>query len=108
MAITSQAEINAMAEAFLRGDYDLLSKRQENPLPEFHLAVGDWECVKDDQEFQIARQDGTKWATGLSMSFTSFMGKLSGSKYQRFLDNIEAYFYFPLAVAKGSEMEEGR
>ena len=36
------------------------------------------------------------------------MGRLSGRRYQRFLDNVEAYFYFPLAVAKGSEMGDGR
>jgi len=108
MAITNQTEIDSMASAFLRGDYDLLAKRKENPLPEFHLAVGDWECVKDEQGMEVARQDGGKWATGLSKGFTSLMGKLSGRKYQHFLDNVEAYFYFPLAVAKGSEMDSGR
>lgn len=108
MAITGQSEIDAMTEAFFNGDYDLLAKRQENPLPEFHLAVGDWESARDETGANIARQDGARWATGLSKGFTSFMGKLSGRKYQRFLDNVEAYFYFPLAVAKGSDMEDGR
>ena len=108
MAITGSAEIEAMAEGFFKGDYDLLAKRQKNPLPEFHLAVGDWECVEDDTGARVARQDGARWATGLSKSFTSFMGRLSGRRYQRFLDNVEAYFYFPLAVAKGSEMGDGR
>lgn len=108
MAITGQSEIDAMAAAFFRGDYDLLGQRQENPLPEFHLAVGDWECVADETGTRVARQDGTRWAPSLSMSFAHFMGRLSGQKYQRFLDNVEAYFYFPLAVAKGSDMEDGR
>ena len=108
MAISGQSEIDAMTEAFFKGDYDLLAKRQENPLPEFHLAVGDWESALDETGAIIARQDGARWATGLSKGFTSFMGKLSGRKYQRFLDNVEAYFYFPLAVAKGSDMEDGR
>lgn len=108
MAITGQSEIDAMTEAFFHGDYDLLAKRQENPLPEFHLAVGDWESARDETGANIARQDGSRWATGLSKGFTSFMGMLSGRKYQRFLDNVEAYFYFPLAVAKGSDMGDGR
>lgn len=30
------------------------------------------------------------------------MGKMVGAKYQDFLDNVEAYYYFPLAVAKDS------
>ena len=108
MAITGQAKIEAMTEGFFNGDYDLLARRQKNPLPEFHLAVGDWECVQDATGATVARQDGARWATGLSKGFTSFMGRLSGRRYQRFLDNVEAYFYFPLAVAKGSEMGDGR
>ena len=108
MAITGQAEVEAMAEAFLRGDYDLLAKRRENPLPEFHLALGDWECLPDGEGRCVARQDGSKWATGLSKGLASLMGRLSGGRYQRFLDTVEAYFHFPLAVAKGSEMGDGR
>jgi pyruvate,water dikinase len=30
------------------------------------------------------------------------MGKMVGAKYQEFLDNIGAYFYFPLAICKDS------
>ncbi|WP_243367413.1 PEP/pyruvate-binding domain-containing protein [Fundidesulfovibrio soli] len=108
MAITGQAEVESMAEAFLRGDYDLLAKRRENPLPEFHLALGDWECLPDGAGRCVARQDGSEWATGLSKGLASLMGRLSGGRYQRFLDTVEAYFHFPLAVAKGSEMGDGR
>ncbi|KAF0234158.1 MAG: pyruvate water [Desulfovibrionaceae bacterium] len=110
MAITGQAEIDSMAEAFLRADYDLLSKRAESPLPGFHLTQGDWERLEpsDGQGGAIARQDGSKWATGLSKSFAGLMGRVAGQRYQRFLDSIEAYFHFPLAVAKDSDMGEGR
>jgi len=108
MAISGHAEIDAMADAFFNSDYDMLSKRQENPLPNFHLAIGDWVRVQEDQGAYLARQDGSNWAPGLSKSFASIMGKLSGQRYQRFLDTVEAYFYFPLAIAKGSEMEDGK
>ncbi|MFP5239132.1 MAG: PEP/pyruvate-binding domain-containing protein, partial [Acidobacteriota bacterium] len=108
MAITGQAEVESMSEAFLRGDYDLLAKRRENPLPEFHLALGDWECIPDGAGRCVGRQDGSRWATGLSKGLASLMGRLSGGRYQRFLDTVEAYFHFPLAVAKGSEMGDGR
>ena len=108
MAITNQAAVDEMTEAFLRGDYDLLSNRRENPLPHFHLVAGDWERVQDEQQGDIARQNGSKWGTGLSKSFLSVAGKQSGRRYQKFLDSIEAFFYFPLAVAKDSEMGDGR
>ncbi|MFP5223185.1 MAG: PEP/pyruvate-binding domain-containing protein [Acidobacteriota bacterium] len=110
MAITGQGEIDSMAEAFLRGDYDLLAKRAASPLPGFHLTLGDWERLEpsDGQDGAIARQDGSKWATGLSRSFAGLMGRMAGQRYQRFLDSIEAYFHFPLAVAKDSDMGDGR
>lgn len=108
MAITGQAEIDSMAEAFLRGDYDLLAKRAESPLPGFHLTLGDWERLEQAPDRVVARQDGSKWATGLSRSFAGLMGRVAGQRYQRFLDSIEAYFHFPLAVAKDSDMDEGR
>jgi pyruvate,water dikinase len=157
MAITSPAEAERMAQAFLDGDYDLLSRHEKSPLPGFHLTDGDWERVppledgaaqggedgaepsrdspaepggalpmetgpKDpgplaaatsdaappEAEAPVARQDGTRWATGLSMGLAGLMGKVAGQRYQRFLDSIEAYFHFPLAVAKNSRMGDGR
>ena len=56
----------------------------------------------------VARQDGSKWAPALSTSFAGLMGRFSGQRYQRFLDSVGAYFHFPLAVAKGSDMGDGR
>jgi pyruvate,water dikinase len=35
------------------------------------------------------------------------MGRFMGSRYQEFLDNIGAYYYFPLAIKKGSYLNEG-
>ena len=108
MAITSPAEAEAMAESFFRGDYDLLSKRRTNPLPAFHLVAGDWECAVDPESGGLARQDGSRWASGLTRASASFLGRLAGQRYQRFLDRIEAYFHFPLALAKGPELGEAR
>ena len=35
------------------------------------------------------------------------MGKVTGSGLQEFLDRMEAYYYFPLIIAKDSELAEG-
>jgi pyruvate,water dikinase len=35
------------------------------------------------------------------------MMRVLGKRYQEFLDNIEAYYYFPLAIAKESLMTHG-
>ncbi len=106
MAIAGQGAAEAMAEAFFAGDYNFLENRA-TPLPGFHMSVGDWQAV-EEEGVRVARQDGTSWATGVSRGFASLMGKLSGKRYQRFLDTVEAYFYFPLAIAKDFEMGDGR
>jgi pyruvate,water dikinase len=52
-------------------------------------------------------QDGSEYGSSLSSGMANFMGKMMGGKYQEMLDNIEVYFYFPLAIAKDSEVSEG-
>ena len=34
------------------------------------------------------------------------MGKMVGAKYQEFLDNIRAYYYFPIAIARDSAVSD--
>jgi pyruvate,water dikinase len=49
-------------------------------------------------------QDGSDYGSSLTSGMANFMGKMMGAKYQELLDNIEAYYYFPLAIAKDSEV----
>jgi len=35
-----------------------------------------------------------------------FMGKMVGAKYQELMDNIGAYYYFPIAIAKDSSVSD--
>jgi pyruvate,water dikinase len=52
-------------------------------------------------------QDGAKWGDGFSCGLNIVMGKMTGGKYQRFLDRIQAYYYFPIAIAKESKVAQG-
>lgn len=107
MAIAGVDEALAMADAFLAGDYDLLARRPQSPLPGFHLTEGEWRRTEEDGR-ALARQDGSAWATGLSRGLAGLFGRLYGARYQKFLDSVGAYFHFPLAVAKDSHMGDGR
>jgi pyruvate, water dikinase len=107
LGIASHTEIGAMADRFFRGDYEFLEKRPQDPLPGFTLTEGDWERIQEDG-MAVARQDGTRWASSLSTGMAGLIGRLSKKRYQRFLDSIEAYFHFPLAIAKDIEAGEGR
>jgi pyruvate,water dikinase len=106
LAIPSQTEVNRMTESFFNGNYDFLGQ-QKSPLPGFYTPIGEWEkTVEDDRT--ICLQDGAKWGDSLSCGLNLVMGKLTGGRYQQFLDSIQAYYYFPIAIAKDKRVDHGK
>jgi pyruvate,water dikinase len=102
MAINAPNQVEAMTEAFFRGDYDFLNQSTGSQLPGFYTPEGDWRKQDAEKEGEVLIQDGSRWASGLGSGFAGFMGKMMGAKYQELLDNVKAYYYFPLAIAKES------
>jgi pyruvate,water dikinase len=107
LAITREGDVDRMAEAFFQGDYDFFHLSQERALPDFYTPMGDWQRVEEEGR-NLIFQDGSSFGRGLSSGLASLMGKMMGAKYQEFLDNIEAYYYFPLAIAKDSSVGDAR
>ncbi len=105
MAVPNRARVDGMTEAFFRGDYDFLNQGLNDRLPGFYTHVGQWERIEEAGRV-LCLQDGSKWGTSLSSGMARFMGKMVGAKYQEFLDNIGAYYYFPIAVAKDSRVSD--
>lgn len=105
LAITNEAEVARMIESFFQGEYDFLQQAQETRIPEFYTNTGNWKVVEAEGR-RLLQQDGSEYGSILTAGLTNFMGKVMGHKYLEFLDNIEAYFYFPMAIAKDSEVSE--
>jgi len=66
----------------------------------FSSFVGKWHIDKDNNNIVYA-VDGRKWEKGLVSE--GIVGKakgLYGERYAEFLDNLEAYKYFPLTICK--------
>ncbi|MHB8066873.1 MAG: PEP/pyruvate-binding domain-containing protein [Desulfobaccales bacterium] len=105
MAIANEAEMKRMIEAFFSGDYDFLNRAQEIRIPGFYTHTGNWKRVDEDGRILLL-QDGSDYGSSLSSGVANFMGKMMGAKYQELLDNVEAYYYFPMAVAKDSEVAD--
>jgi hypothetical protein len=77
--------------------------------PKYLLSfVGNWHIDKDGNN-QVFSVDGRKWEKGLVSE--GIVGKakgLYGERYAEFLDNLEAYKYFPLAICKDiNDFKEG-
>jgi pyruvate,water dikinase len=105
LAIPSQTRVNRMTDSFFKGDYDFLGKT-ESPLPNFYTPIGEWE-KKVENGHTVCAQDGAKWGDAFSCGLNIVMGKLTGGRYQKFLDNIHAYYYFPIAIAKEKKLDAG-
>lgn len=101
MAIPNLKQAEKMTEAFFQGDYDFLNQGQNIQLPGFYTHVGQWTPGTVDGQAGC-RQDGSKWGSTLSAGIANFMGRMVGANYQEFLDTVEAYYYFPIAIAKDS------
>ena len=106
LAITNEASVQRMIEAFFQGDYDFLQQAQEARIPGFYTNTGNWKVVEAEGR-KLLQQDGSEYGSILTAGLANFMGKVMGHKYLELLDNIEAYFYFPLAIARDSEVSEG-
>jgi pyruvate, water dikinase len=106
MAISNPTHVEAMTEAFFQGDYDFLNQSGGNRLPGFYTPEGNWRSVEAGGEGEVLLQDGSQWATRLGSGFAGFMGKMMGVKYQELLDNVKAYYHFPLAIAKESRVAD--
>jgi pyruvate, water dikinase len=107
MAISGEGDVDRMVDAFFQGDYDFFHLSQERALPGFYTPMGDWQRTEKDGR-RFITQDGSSYGRGLSSGLASLMGKMVGGKYQDFLDNIEAYYYFPLAIARDSLIGDAR
>ena len=105
MAIPNQGRIDSLTEAFFNGDYDFIGNAGINSLPNFYTHAGDWKPVVEEGR-TLCLQDGSRWGTSLSSGMANLMGKMVGAKYQEFLDNIRAYYYFPIAIAKESAVTD--
>jgi pyruvate,water dikinase len=106
VGIRSQEDIDRMAEAFFRSEYDYMNMGRAYALPGFYVPEGDWAWQAASDGMRLI-QDGSKWAGRFSLTLADRLNRMIGSKYQQFLDNIQAYFYFPLAIAKDGFLSNG-
>jgi pyruvate,water dikinase len=107
MALTNQSDVSRASEAFFNEEYDFLAATPDHRLHNYYIHGGTWKKT-DENGRTICIQDGSKAGFTISSGVARAMGKLVGqSKLQDFLDNIGAYFYFPLAIARDSEIGDG-
>jgi pyruvate,water dikinase len=106
MALKTPEQVVALTESFFQGRYDFLEPERPDAPSNFFLITGDWKNSDPGMEPGIL-QDGSRFVSSLSVGVTQTMARFMGKRYQEFLDNIEAYCYFPLIISKESSMGDG-
>jgi pyruvate,water dikinase len=106
MAIAGEADVQPMVTAFFRGDYDFLHQSESRRLPGFYTHTGDWQRLTEAGRTLLV-EDGSHYLSSFSSGLAGMITTMIGETYFEILDNIGAYFYFPLAIAKESYVKEG-
>ena len=79
---------------------DFESDTYPGPSKKFSTFVGKWHIDKD-KENKVYAVDGRKWEKGLmSKGIVKKAKAMYGKNYAKFLDNLQAYKYFPLTIFK--------
>ena len=69
----------------------------------FTAVVGNWGIAADGDQ-RVLVVDGRKWKEGQpSAGLADKARSIYGERYAEFLDNVQAYAYYPYAVAQGIE-----
>ncbi len=91
------------AEEPVTGLYTFDNDTPNAPARDFSAFVGKWHIDLDGENLVYA-VDGRKWEQGLlAEGIVSKAKKLYGERYAEFLDNLEAYKYFPLTILRDVE-----
>jgi pyruvate,water dikinase len=106
VGLANRGDLERLSESFFQGEYDFLSGPRDEELKDFYVVVGDWRKGEEDGR-PCYRQDGSAWVTGLSTGLAGLATRFVGEKYYEFLDNVEAYYYFPMVIRKESQLADG-
>ncbi len=101
VALSDQNDVQRYTDAFFRGEYDYLSQRRADQPANLYIHGGHWKRVVENGHVYCAQIGSSGYS--VSSGIAGIAGKFMGSALQDFLDTIEAYYYFPLAIAKESE-----
>ena len=106
MTLSSQQDIELYCDEFFKGNYGFLSRDKTVELASMYIQGGHWTRIVEDGRAYCV-QDGSRFGGKIGARIAGTFARVLGMKDSEFLDNIAAYYYFPLAIAKDSALSEG-
>ncbi|MBI4849600.1 MAG: pyruvate, phosphate dikinase [Nitrospirae bacterium] len=105
MTLSGRNDVDILTEAFFNGTYDFLSIKRADELKEFYTHGGYWKRTVEDGHAYCVQDSSKEYV--IASGTAGIAGKIIGSKVQELLDNIEAYYYFPLAIVRNGKISDG-
>ena len=105
MTLAAPEDIENHCRRFFLGDYDFLADVDPHRPPHLYIQDGRWQLRQDDGR-DICVQDGTSFGNRVGTRLAGTLARIAGAKATTFLDNIAAYYYFPLAIARTDAVGE--
>lgn len=99
MALKSPDQVLLLTDDFFEERYGFLESPNPDAPEDFYVITGEWRNVGTGGERSIL-QNGSSFASHATIGVAQAMTRLLGKRYQKFLDTIEAYYYFPLVIAR--------
>jgi pyruvate, water dikinase len=106
MAIANEGDVRRLTDLFFREEYDFLGGSEQERLPGFYIQNGDWKAIREAGA-SVYLQEPPKTGGFLFSNLIGVANRWWGAATQEQLDRLGAYFYFPLAIARNSEMADG-
>lgn len=98
LTVSAAPAAGAPANASVKENFDKDKVAQEPK--SFAALVGDW-YVTEDKGNKVFSVDGRKWSKGKVASGVADKARaIYGNRYAEFLDRVQSFAYFPLAVYK--------
>jgi len=107
MTLSDENAVLTLADAFMAGDYDFLKPRDPEYPRHFYTQQGRWTRHTRAGEVCLHQSGLDNVQPGVGAN-QGPLGQRIAASYRELVGSIGAYFYFPLAIAKNSEMADGR
>jgi pyruvate,water dikinase len=106
MRLASEEDVRTCVEAFIGGKYDFLTHAREDEIRGFYTQGGPWRRLEEEGRI-LCLEDGSRWGRKIASGVSGLVGRVVGTAYHEFLDSLQAYYYFPLAIVKERDLTDG-
>ncbi|WP_045222683.1 PEP/pyruvate-binding domain-containing protein [Desulfonatronum thioautotrophicum] len=106
VALKDENDVDRLTKMFFNGDYEVLTEIGQDKVTGFAFLEGHWNELEEDEK-RILCQNGAELLTPATSGPVCLLDTDVGSSALSLLESIKANAYYPLAIAKKSQVAAG-